>query len=52
MAPATQVDGVTSGQQINVRGTAGTPVYMQVRANNVLGSSAWTPPTPVTVTRN
>ena len=52
MAPATQVNNVTSGQQINVGGTAGTLVYMKVRANNVLGSSAWTPATPVRVTRN
>ena len=42
MAPATQVDGVTSGQQINVRGSA-RPVYMQVRANNAIGFSALTP---------
>ena len=48
MAPATQVNGVTSGQQINVGGSART-VYMQVRANNVVGSSAWTPSTPVSV---
>ncbi len=52
MTPATQANNVLSGQQINVAGTAGTLVYMQVRANNVLGSSAWTPTTPVTVTRN
>ena len=48
MAPATQVNGVTSGQQINVGGQARL-VYMQVRANNAVGSSAWTPPTAVTV---
>ena len=52
MTPATQANNVLSGTQINVGGTAGTSVYMQVRANNVLGSSAWTPTTPVTVTRN
>ena len=53
MIPPTQVNNVTSGQQINVGGTAGTLVYMQVRANNVLGSSAWAPSTtPVAVTRN
>ncbi|MCJ7602171.1 MAG: multicopper oxidase domain-containing protein, partial [Desulfobulbaceae bacterium] len=45
MAPATQVNNATSGGQINVGNPVRT-VYMQVRANNVLGSSAWTPSPP------
>jgi hypothetical protein len=52
MTPATQVNNVTSGQQINMPNTvkAGTKVYMQVRANNAVGSSAWAPTiAPVTV---
>ncbi len=45
MAPVTLVNGVTSGQQINMPKAvnAGTKVYMQVRANNAVGSSAWAP---------
>ncbi|UCF93130.1 MAG: multicopper oxidase domain-containing protein [Desulfobacterales bacterium] len=35
------VNNATSGTQINVGGTAGTLVYMQVRANNVIGSSLY-----------
>jgi FtsP/CotA-like multicopper oxidase with cupredoxin domain len=42
MTPATQVNNVTSGQQINV-GNPTRTVYMQVRANNAVGSSAWAP---------
>lgn len=52
LTPVTLVNGVTSGQQINMPNTvkAGTKVYMQVRANNAVGSSAWAPTiAPVTV---
>jgi hypothetical protein len=45
MAPATQVNNVTSGQQINMPNSvkANQTVYMQVRANNAVGSSLWAP---------
>ncbi len=49
MAAATQVNNATSGAQINV-GRPNRTVYMQVRSNNIIGSSAWTPPVSVAVT--
>jgi FtsP/CotA-like multicopper oxidase with cupredoxin domain len=50
MTPVTQVNNVISGQQITVGQPTPRTVWMQVRANNVGGSSAWAPLAPVRVT--